>query len=178
VRSTRYGIAVGASLLLALTSSAAGDVATTEETPATKERISADGRPEILMIDQSRRYYVWRDGQGWHLRSSSQKTNTFEGRIVIKNGIISRCRPIGIDSKGVNADGWRLNRERNSLNFVMNTEKSLDGFDFDIAKEATAIEFDLLIAGERTPKRIFVGKAGKRPSSSHFELAIETPQKP
>lgn len=178
MRSTRCGFAIGASLLLALTSSAVDDVAATEETPATKETISADGRPENLVSDQSRRYYIWHDGQGWHLRSSSQKTNTFEGRIVINNGFISRCRPIGIDSKGVNADAWRMNRERTTLNFVMNTEKSLDGFDFDIAKEATAIEFDLLIAGERTPKRIFVGKAGKHPSSSHFELAVETPQKP
>jgi hypothetical protein len=151
---------------------------TTEKAPATKETISADGRPEIIMADQSRRYYIWHDAQGWHLRTAAQKTNTFDGRILIKNGVISRCRPIGIDTKGINADGWRLTRERDTLNFVMNTEKSLDGLDFDIAKEATAIEFDLLIAGERTPKRIFVGKAGKHPSSSHFELAVESPQKP
>lgn len=127
-------------------------------------------------MKQERRYYVWHDAEGWHLRSVSQNLHKFEGAIRLSGGEFRKCRPVGLESTGSGADLWQLNQERTELKFLIKTSTSFDGFDFDCGRGTTEIEFDLLVAGKKEPRRIFIGRKAENPKSVTFTLPADPDQ--
>lgn len=158
-------LALGASFLCALNVAAADR--------RTAPAIDPRGRPDERLMKQERRYYIWHDMEGWHIRSASQYLHKFEGVIRMTGGAFRNCRPIGLESKGSGADGWLMNKDRTELKFLINTSTSFDGFDFDCARGTTEIEFDLMVAGKKEPKRIFVGRKAAHPQSTTFKLPAD-----
>lgn len=165
MRPTLHTLVLGASLLFALNVSAAD-----KKPPGP---IDPRGRPDERLMKQERRYYVWEDAEGWHIRSASQYLHKFEGVIRLTGGEFRKCRPIGLESKGSGADGWLLNKERTELKFLIYTSTSFDGFDFDCGRGTTEIEFELMVAGKNEPKRIFIGRQGMNPKSTKFKLPAD-----
>ena len=142
-------------------------------TAGAKAPLDPRGRPDEKLVDQPQRYYVWHDVEGWHLRSAAKGTVKFEGAIRAVGGTFRKCRPIGLDLKGRLPDSWALDGGRTELKFLMHTSTSFDGFDFDLDRDATAVEFDLSIGGDRRPRRIFVGRDGRHPADATFRLPAD-----
>jgi hypothetical protein len=165
VRPTVRAFALGASLLFILNASAAD-----KKPPAP---IDPRGRPDERLMKQERRYYVWQDAEGWHIRSASQYLHKFAGTIRLAGGEFRKCRPVGLESKGSGADQWLLNKERTELQFVIKTSTSFDGFDFDCGRGTTEIEFDLTVSDKKEAKRIFIGREAVNPKSTTFKLPAD-----
>ncbi|HEX6984711.1 MAG TPA: hypothetical protein VF170_05010, partial [Planctomycetaceae bacterium] len=131
------------------------------------------GRPDERLIDQPRRYYVWNDAEGWHLRTAAKGNVKFEGTVRVTGGKFRKFRPVGLEAKGKLADRWTLDRNREELRFLIYTSTSFDGFDFDVDGGATEVRFDLSLAGAKDPKRIFVGKKAAHPADAAFGLPAD-----
>ncbi|HVJ67679.1 MAG TPA: hypothetical protein VM510_06840, partial [Caulifigura sp.] len=131
------------------------------------------GRPEGKELDVSSRYYLWSDGDGWHLRSCCKDGYfaTFKGEIRLTNGgTFEKFRTIELERKGQHPDAWQVSEDRTKLEFVINSSDHPDGFDFTVkGKEATVI-FDLKVSGKEQPKRIFIGHDNLHPPSAYFEF--------
>jgi hypothetical protein len=174
VRSTAHVLAFLLIPLLSRANFAADENAETSKKPKVESsKLDPRGRPEERLLNQERRYYVWHDDDGWHLRSASMSLRKFEGAIRVVGGEFRKCRPIGLDSRGTGADRWELNKERTELKFLISTSTSFDGFDFDCGQGATHVEFDLTVAGAKEPKRIFIGRDAKHPRTTAFRFPAE-----
>ena len=180
MRLPRAIVLVGLLALLTLPVSAAD-----EQAPAASD-LDPRGRPDESLVKQPRRYYVWHDAEGWHLRSAAQGTIKFEGVVRVVGGQFRKFRPVGLDVKGKLPDRWVLDAKRQELKFLMHTSTRVDGFDFDVDGSATEIGFDLTMAGAKAPKRIFIGRKAVHPAEATFSLpahpdtesAPATPAKP
>lgn len=131
------------------------------------------GRMEGSPTDKPARYYVWHDGEGWHLRSCSRLVNQFQGTIRVSGGSIRKCRRIGLDLRGKGADRWSLSKDRRELTFHLFTSTSFDGFDFSVDAPDATVEFELLINDKKMPRRIFIGRNGAHPKDVKFTFSGE-----
>ena len=103
-------------------------------------------RPEGSIVNQSARFYVWYDKQGWHVRSTAKVGRAFAGVIRFKDAKVKSCVPIGLrDGKQRGAaDTVKFNDERNNVKFSFRTGQLSDGIDLVVdgedalAHEATA----------------------------------------
>ena len=166
------------SLLLPLMILPAGILA---QQPAAKEKKEAKSkgepveldpfnRPEGDIVDQSGRYYIWYDTNGWHLRTMAMVGRHFHGTLRLKNAKIKSCLSVGLKKdKQKKDDNWQFNDARTELKFEFHTGKMSDGFDLVVDGEGE-IEFDLFIDKLKGPKNIFVGKGGQHPDKNPFTL--------
>lgn len=154
---------------------------TPEEKPA-KERVPVKldikkfGRPEGKELDVSYRYYLWSDGDGWHLRSCCRDGYhaTFKGEITLTNGgTFEKFRTIELEKKGKYPDAWQVSEDRTKLEFVINSSDHPDGFDFTVKGKDATIVFDLKAQGKEQPKRIFIGHDNLHPPSAYFEFPAD-----
>jgi hypothetical protein len=158
------------------------------EQPTTKGKVAkAKGQPRELdpwdrpagsIVDQTARYYVWYDKQGWHVRATAKGLRTFSGTISIKQGSIKSCVPVGLKDgkqKGI-PDVWKVNDARSQLAFRFRTAQKSDGFDLVVQGDGK-IEFDLGIDNQKKPAAIFIGAGKRHPSSNPFTLPAAPPKK-
>ena len=134
-------------------------------------------RPEGSIVDQTARYYVWYDSQGWHIRSTAKGLRTFHGTVRVKDARIKSCVPVGLKDgrqKGM-PDAWRVNDKRSELTFRFRTAAKSDGFDINVEGDGQ-IEFDLAIDEQKKPQAIFVGGGKGHPDNVPFSLPA-TPQR-
>ena len=158
------------------------EVATAEQvaaqSPAKKKAASAAAaqsidpfdRPEGSIVNQSARFYVWYDKQGWHVRSTAKVGRAFAGVIRLKDAKVKSCVPIGLrdgKQRGV-ADTVKFNDERSNVKFSFRTGQLSDGIDLVVDGEEGQIEFELTIDGKQNPKAIFIGSGKQHPTSSPF----------
>ncbi|QDU39108.1 hypothetical protein Mal4_34430 [Maioricimonas rarisocia] len=147
-------------------------VARADDSPATA-MLDPDGRPDqdLVKVDNAR-YYVWREANGWHIRTAAKGFLKFKGAIKLHRGTFGKVRQIGLETRGKYADRWAINASRNELRFEIYTGGSFDGFDFDVRGKDAEIEYDLRIgeAGRRMQRRIFVGRNSAHPEKSTFTL--------
>jgi hypothetical protein len=135
------------------------------------EPLNPQGRFSDDLTGQPSRYYVWRDVEGWHLRTASQRNrlSKFMGSIVLHGGTFSKLRPVGLERRGGGADDWTVAEDRSQVEFEIQTTSSFDGFDFTVSDDAY-ITFDLTIGNRKYPKRIFIGRDGQHPAETKFTL--------
>jgi hypothetical protein len=139
----------------------------------------AFGRPEGSIVDQTARYYVWYDGEEWHLRTTAKQTRNFNGTIRVTDAKIKSCVPVGLKNdrqKKTTTDAWRLNDERSELKFAFRTSTLSDGLDIVVDGDGQ-IEFELLIDTQKNPKNVFLGKKGEHPSQNPFRLPVKVERK-
>jgi hypothetical protein len=134
--------------------------------------IDPAGKPAKFEAGNAASYYVWRDGQGWHLRTTTKnRKRTFQGAVRVLGGEFGAVNTDGLEKRGDKADCWKLSDDRKELTFNLQTEKALDGFDFRLKGGATRVEFSLKIDGEEIKTgRIFIGAAGGHPEATDFSL--------
>ena len=148
------------------------------ETPERIANAIIRGRPEQNLVKvRNARYFVWYDGEGWHLRTASKGLVKFTGSIQLQGGgTFGRLRPVGLEKKGKNPDGWEVNTERTELRFQIVTGGSFDGFDFDVkTANKSTVQYQLLIGKDASslPGRIFLGSESKHPPKSSIIMAAE-----
>jgi hypothetical protein len=136
------------------------------------------GRPEGSIVDQSARYYVWHDSQGWHLRTTAKVGRNFHGTVSVKEAQIKTFKSVGLknDKQGGADDTWRVNDARSELTFQFKTGKLSDGLDFVVDGDDGQIEFELYIDKQKSPQAIFIGRGQQHPPSNPFSLPA-TPKK-
>jgi hypothetical protein len=129
-------------------------------------------RPEGAIHDQTARYYIWYDKQGWHLRATAKGARNFSGTIRLKDAKIKSCVPIGLNDgkqKGF-TDAFKFNDARSELKFAFRTANLSDGFDLAVDGEEGQIEFELNIDTKANPKAIFVGRGRQNPGANPVTL--------
>lgn len=128
-------------------------------------------RPAGSIVDQTARYYVWYDKQGWHLRATAKGLRTFSGTIGINQGKIKSCVPVGLKDgkqKGI-PDIWKVNDARSQLSFRFRTAQKSDGFDLMVEGDGR-LKFDLRIDNQPKPAATFIGAGKQHPGQMPFTL--------
>lgn len=139
------------------------------------ETVNAYGRPDGSIVDQTARYYVWYDGDAWHLRTTAKGLRHFNGTIRVTEAKIKSCVPVGLKrdrQKKTMTDGWRISDDRSELKFSFRTATLSDGLDIVVDGDGQ-IEFELLIDTQKNPRAVFLGKAGDHPSQNPFRLPVK-----
>jgi hypothetical protein len=129
-------------------------------------------RPDGAIHDQTARYYLWYDKEGWHLRATAKGARHFSGTIRLKDAKIKSCVPIGLTDgkqKGF-VDALKFNDARNELKFSFKTANKSDGFDLAVDGEEGQIEFELTIDTKKNPKAIFIGHGRQNPDTNPVTL--------
>lgn len=136
------------------------------------EPLDPQGRYSDDLKNQPPRYYVWRDVEGWHLRTASQNARLikFTGSITLQGGTFSKLREVGLERTGGAADSWTVAEDRSQVDFVILTTSSFDGFDFTVSGEDAFVTFNLIMGKRKFPKRIFIGRDGQHPAETEFTL--------
>jgi hypothetical protein len=130
------------------------------------------GRPEGSIVDQTARYYVWHDGQGWHMRTTAKGGRNFHGKIRTHDATIKSYKSVGLKNdkqKKTSTDSWRVNDARNELTFQFLTAQLSDGLDLVVDGEGE-VEFELNIDKQKNPQAVFVGRGLQHPDTNPFRL--------
>jgi hypothetical protein len=134
--------------------------------PAANEEYKgiAEGRPPQFHSGQVESFWVWHDGNGWHVRTTTHTQNhRFSGRVWGLRGEVGNVRATRTE--------WndRFHHEGNQMAFDFHTQGGEDGFDFGIA-EGDCAQFYLLVDGQSNPGRVFIGAGEKHPTGAAFRL--------
>jgi dienelactone hydrolase len=137
-------------------------------------RADPHGRPEGVHAGEGRRYQLWADAEGWHLRTIAGPDHEvhFRGTIAVKGGSLDAVHGVLTESKGKGADRWMAGPDQKSIVFDFAT-RDQDGMSFVVRGKDAMLSFQLEI-GEDAPKfdadRVFIGKDGHHPKGNPFEL--------
>jgi predicted small secreted protein len=107
-------------------------------------------------------YWIWQDGDVWHLRLTSDVRRHFSGAVEnVGVGGISEFRPVGKGTRGVrNQDGV--------IAFDLDVEGGEHGFDWKSPSGCN--RFDIYIDGDSRPLRVFLGGVESSPNRVPFAI--------
>lgn len=110
-------------------------------------------------------YFIWTDGDGWHLRWTTRgATHRFSGAMTT-DGAILRFRRVGIER------GDTVRHNGNTVVWDAGNTGYTDGFDFALAASADWLRFSLQIDGRPASlNQIFLGLRGAHPDDNPFVL--------
>ncbi|MEW6733388.1 MAG: peptidoglycan-binding protein [Acidobacteriota bacterium] len=137
---------------------------------ARNEDIDANGQPTFMGVGSTHRFIIWRDGNQWHVRTTTAgRLHNFQGRIVANNGSIRSVSDVGLEA----SDDLDITLERGNraLSFDFQTAGNMDGIDF--YSDADTLSFDLRMDGRYTAQNIYIGRNGVNPVSLPFTLVNE-----
>ena len=116
----------------------------------------ANGQPPNMKPGAPAAYWIWRDANGWHLRTTTAKTlQRFNGKIWSD---VTEVKPVRLEMKD------RLKASTKWVIFAFDTGGHMDGFDFRSNGCAT---FNLQQGGN---KKVFIGSGEVQPANNHFTL--------
>jgi hypothetical protein len=131
--------------------------------PVESPRNIAEGRPSGFHRGAGEAYWVWHDGAGWHLRTTTQShLHRFTGRVWGLKGEVSGVHVVRTELND------RFRKSGNSMTFDFHTLGDEDGFDFQIAESNCAL-FHLYLDGKPVPSRIFLGAQNATPPGATFK---------
>lgn len=140
--------------------------------------LNPQGRPTRLQEGKANVYAVWHDGNGWHLRTTTKrKEHYFRGTIHVEGGTFTRVHSRGLEKKGGLHDHWRIGPKRQTITFDFQTNKGIDGIDFNVSKGADRVRFHLHIDGKDLPTHTLVGASNQHPQQMPFSLPAHPLQK-
>lgn len=124
------------------------------------------GRPDAFRPGHSRGVFLWRDGDGFHLRTATRGQGHVFSGVIRTDGRFSAVRDAGEERN----DFHRLSHDRDTITFRYHTKGGADGLDFRV-KEGDRLTVDLFMDGRRVDTcEIYVGKRGWHPRHSDFTL--------
>lgn len=137
-------------------------------------KVNPHGKPNALSKGDARRYGVWYDAEGWHLRTDTAgKKHEFTGLIDVIGGkvtAITNFDNLETGKKEQRSDSGMINETKDQISFKFHTGKKRDGFDFQVDGSAKEIRFTLLIDGQAYPDRILIGSASQPAPAKIFTL--------
>jgi hypothetical protein len=125
----------------------------------------ASGKPGSLHPGAPMAYWIWRDGNGWHLRTTTAKNNhRFNGRFKGQGAEVQNARMTRAEAK----DKFKV--EGGLVTFDFMTTGHEDGMDFEMPANSpnACVDFELLIDGKYQPANVVVGAGEQRPKDGHF----------
>lgn len=135
--------------------------------PDTEYELFVDGEPDRGFIAAEEGYYLWRDGNSWHIVANKKFRSIpidgdvplFSGRIHVENGIISHLRR----SETTRQHDVRL-RGRD-ITFEFEPLDDREGFSFRVQPRGVkyCISFDLRVNGAFVPELVHLGNTMHRP---------------
>jgi hypothetical protein len=123
------------------------------------------GKPEIDK-GETRGYFVWSDGSGWHVRWMSRgKKHTYSGSVT-SDAALSGFEAVSKDSKDfIKQEGDK------TIRFDARAKEGMDGFNFRPSPSSKTITFDLNIDGSRAgADDVKLGKDRAHPKSLPFTI--------
>ncbi|MFY9225712.1 MAG: hypothetical protein WAQ98_23745 [Blastocatellia bacterium] len=131
------------------------------------ELIIPFGQPAGMGAGSSQRYLIWRDNNGWHLRTTTGRNkHTFSGEIIADSGFISEVFAISTERKD-----WVVLKDPRRVVFNLNTDGAIDGFDF--RTNANNLRFNLNIDGKLRPNVVYIGSRAANPPAVPFTLSAK-----
>jgi hypothetical protein len=118
------------------------------------------GRPAFSAGDPEN-YWVWHDGGGWHLRTTTAShSHRFHGWVEAVDGRITEVRATRLE--------WndRVRAVPRGIEFDFVTDGNEDGFDWRVSSGCN--RFHLQIDGVERPDRVHIGGASHIPSEMPF----------
>jgi hypothetical protein len=138
--------------------------------PAPADSLDPQGSPASVLPKLPKRYFVWRDAGGWHLRfTTGQIKYRFNGEVRAEGGDIVKVS--GVEDPANEKEWWEVTEGGRALKFDKSLKQGLDGFDFKVSKAVWRVGFDLRVSGRQEPQFIFVGCHSQNPKSVQFELS-------
>ena len=135
-----------------------------QEPPHDQAKNVALGRPSNLHAGAPEGIWIWHDGGGWHLRTTTAtQLHRFSGRVWAPKGEVGNVRATRLEMND------RFRHAGNAMAFDFHTNGGEDGFDFQIA-EANCAMFYVHIDGKPRPDRIFLGARNVNPESAIFRV--------
>ncbi|HYT90560.1 MAG TPA: hypothetical protein VEL76_17770 [Gemmataceae bacterium] len=174
------GLALLAAAVLMLGTDSSSSVAQTKgkgkkQPPAA---IDSQGVPPEFHKGEHTGFFIWHGAKGWHLRTTTRaKEHRFHGTITVEGGTFLHVHPHDLEKGGRLADHWKLGPKKHTLTFDFKTDRGVDGIDFHVAKDATAIHFRLHFNGKHQREHIFIGHNGVNPPSDPFTLVAHPKKK-
>jgi len=124
------------------------------------------GQPDAFRPGDSRGFFIWRDGDGLHLRTTTRGQGHVFSGVIRTDGRFHAVH--GVREEG--NDFHRLSWDRDTITFRYKTAGGVDGLDFRV-KDGDRLTLDLFMDGHRIATReIYVGRRGCHPVHSEFTL--------
>ncbi|HUL61356.1 MAG TPA: hypothetical protein VLU43_18910 [Anaeromyxobacteraceae bacterium] len=121
----------------------------------------APGRP-IFGPGAPEAYWIWHDGGGWHLRSTTAgMPHRFHGTILPLGGEITDARPIRPDLPD------RVRVGPGGITFDLVTQGGEDGFDWHVSSGCN--RFEIFIDGAARPGHVRLGGPSNSPQHVPFD---------
>ncbi|MGE0042127.1 MAG: hypothetical protein AB7H88_06835 [Vicinamibacterales bacterium] len=176
-------------------------VAATATPLAETRQAMFEGRP-AFGAGLERGYYVWRDGDRWHVRwTTTGRPQTFSGTVVAAGGDIADLDRVDLEREArvvrtgsrpvlergprgrlhveprptvavVPAGGDRVEHDDNVIRFHARTDADIDGFDFTPAPGVRELRFVLEVDGQSRAVDVEVGRDNRRPDGNPFTVAL------
>jgi len=122
-----------------------------------------EGQPNLKLINISGGYYVWKDGNSWHVwvsrlqgpPNSFSVRPFFSGVIQVDNGVIR-----DVDRTKISPPG-QVHYTLRDLNYRIEPLTEIEGFNFNVRPMGSryCIKLDLLVNNGSTPKLVHVGRS-------------------
>ncbi|MDR3560604.1 MAG: hypothetical protein P4N59_04045 [Negativicutes bacterium] len=124
------------------------------------------GQPDAFDPGGSRGYFIWHDGNGLHMW-----TTTKGARHQFSGEIRTDGRFVDVHGRRLESDDWyKVGPERHVIKFDFTTEGGADGVNFAI-EGGDRVTFDLFIDGHKiNPNEIHIGDHSWHPERSEFTL--------
>ncbi len=120
------------------------------------------GIPEV--IQEEPHFFLWHEGDLWHLRwQSPEKKSRFSGELKAIGGSIELDRRVNLEKK----DKTKVHPP-NTITFKGKVKEQPEGFDFRWT--GSKLMVDLKIEGEHRPARVYVGRSAVVPSEIPFYI--------
>lgn len=125
------------------------------------------GQPEDFRPGDSRGVFIWHDGEGMHLRTTTYgQEHVFFG-VIRTDGRFDAVRGYREEA----GDFHRVSWDRDNITFRFNTEGGVDGLNFRV-HDGEHVTFDLYMDGHRiSTKQIYIGHEGWHPHHSEFQIS-------
>jgi hypothetical protein len=106
---------------------------------------------------------VWRDRDGWHLRTTSDKRpHQFKGQVRVEGGQFEKVSSYR-GEKIAPAAHWKLQKNKQELTFDFRSGERLDGIRFRVSPNALQVMFTLQIDGSDQPGVVYIGRRNQFP---------------
>lgn len=116
--------------------------------------------------EQHQGYYIWRDDEGLHLRTTTRGVQHEFSGVIRTDGEFVQVRGARLERD----DFYRVSRDGNHIRFKFETDGGRDGLDFRL-HEGTYANFELYLDGQRIdPREISIGDRGYHPRHASFTL--------
>jgi hypothetical protein len=127
------------------------------------QNIDPDGEPSALAKSKTARYALWRDRDGWQLRTTSdRRTHRFKGQIRVEGGFIERVTSYRGEREKA-APHWKWTPKGLEVNFDFRSKEPLDGIRFRPSPNTQEVVFLLQIDGSDDTYQVLVGRKNQQP---------------